>query len=124
MVTLPDVKVVFEAAMPLIPVCAPPMFAPETVIVAPAVLVDCERVMLFPPAQTTLVPVMPVFPEVFPIVERPAEKSPAVPGPRIEIVEPAVEVEMPDAPTIALVAGALIVIDSEPALVDQESVMF
>jgi hypothetical protein len=48
--TVPDVYVVSEFAIPEIPVCAPPAFAPEIVIAFPF----CERVLLFPPASVTV----------------------------------------------------------------------
>src|ERR1700677_3962896 len=46
----------------------------DTVIVAPALLVPCDRVIPLPPAGTNGAPVSPVAPEVFPMFERPAEK--------------------------------------------------
>lgn len=52
-----------------------PRFGAEMVTVPPEALVLWLRVMLFPPARTSLVPVMPVSPEVFPTLESPAEKE-------------------------------------------------
>jgi len=46
------------------------------VIVAPPVSVDCERVILFPPAKTSVPVTVPVVPEVLPPVETPAPKMP------------------------------------------------
>ena len=55
--------------------------APEMVIVPPFASVDCERVMLCPPANTTLVPVTPVLPAVLPIFEIPPLKPAPAPPP-------------------------------------------
>ena len=52
-----------------------PRFGAEMVTVPPEALVLWLRVMLFPPANTNLVPVMPVSPEVFPTLDIPAEKE-------------------------------------------------
>ena len=50
------------------------------VTVPPDTFVDCESVMLLPPASTSRVPVIPVSPDVLPMFDMPAEKPPPAPA--------------------------------------------
>ena len=101
--SVPDVWVCVPAIMPLMPVWAPAMFAPEMVIVAPPAPVACDRVMLFPPAKTIWLLNVPVVPEVLPPVDIPAENA----GAPMLIVLPADAMLTRPVPEMDDVAGTL-----------------
>ena len=72
--SVPEVWVCVPAMMPLIPVCAPAIFAPEMVSDIPPAPVDPDNVMLLPPASTSWLDTVPLEPEVFP-PDKPAENA-------------------------------------------------